>query len=233
MAVESSGESHISSQGELLNPWFSMWMRPRETVRQMLHTGQSRHLALLAILGGIGVFLDQIVFASLGESYAGRLVMLVVFVIGGAIVGLVGLTVYCWLLAFAGRSLGGVGTAADCRTAYAWSNIPNVWLLPVYIVTALAVVIYGSEALLADLFRRLDAGEEFSMLLFPVWLRAVFAIGMMSRLWQLVLTCQSIAEAHRVSSGKGLFTFMIANVMFGGLVVAVAIPLQFLIFSGQ
>src|SRR5262245_45012540 len=38
---------------EPLNPWFSMWVMPRATMRQILDTNPSRFVHLLAILGGI------------------------------------------------------------------------------------------------------------------------------------------------------------------------------------
>jgi hypothetical protein len=192
----------------------------------MLETDPTRYVLLLAVLGGIGLFLDQTIYLSLGEDFSTRIVILVGVLVGGAIVGVLALYVYGFLLKLAGRAVGGVGTAADCRTAFAWSNIPAAWLVPVYSCTALVVLFIGSETLLSDMFEELEAGTEFSMELLPMWLKLISAMAVITRLWQIVLTCQSIGEAHQVSSGKGLLALILANFILMGLVVVVAISLQ-------
>lgn len=222
-------DEYITHSAEKLNPWISMWMNPRATVRQMLETDPTRHLLLLATLGGIGFFLDQLIYMSLGEDFSTRVMLLMVLLVGGAVVGVVALYLYSLFLRMGGRMLGGVGTAAGCRTAFAWSNIPTVWLVPVYLCLAVAVVTVGSDALLSDTIAKLEAGADYSIELLPTWLKAISALAVVSRLWQIVLTCQAIGEAHQMSSGKGLLAFIIANLMLSGVVVVGVIALQLLL----
>lgn len=46
-------------QAKPLNPWFSTWVKPRETMRWIVDTDPTRQVVLLAVLGGIAQFLDR------------------------------------------------------------------------------------------------------------------------------------------------------------------------------
>lgn len=137
VAEESRGEGYKTTIDEPLNPWFSMWLKPRATVRQQLDTDPKRYVLLLAAIAGASNNLDQAI--EFAEPIGSFFVALIVVLVCGAIGGLIWLYLGGWLIGITGRSLGGVGRAAEVRTAMAWSNIPTVWMLPL----SLAFIVYA------------------------------------------------------------------------------------------
>lgn len=228
-ATAETESEYVTRASGALNPWISMWMQPRHTVRQMLETAPKRWVVLLAILAGIGLLLDQMIYLCLGSDFTSRVIILVFLLVFCTILGVLLLYLYGFLLAAAGRSLGGVGRAIECRTAYAWSAIPTVWMVPVYLVAALVVVAYGSEVLLSDVLTKLQDGVDFEVQLLPTWLKIVSALAVVTRIWQIILSSQSIGEAHQFSSGKGFLTFVFANLMLIGIALTIFLPLSLML----
>jgi hypothetical protein len=220
LAVEERGQGYITRPGELLNPWISMWTRPRETVRQQLETDPAKFVLLLAILGGISGAYDEAKFASDDMAYRiGEFAGLTIF---GGIVGVFYLFFMGWLAAVVGRGLGGVAYAAQVRTALAWSYIPSVWLLPLTAGIALSIAVLGPEVVYGAFVG--EAREDFDFAALPLWLMAIGAVGLITLVWQIVITCKAVGEAHQFSAWRGLGTLLLAGVVVVGAVMALVLP---------
>ncbi len=218
--AEARVEGHKTPVGEPLNPWISMWTKPRATVRQQLDTDPAQYVLLLAILGGISGVYDDVDFDS--EILAERIGLFVGAAIGGAIFGIIWLYLSAWLTGIAGRSIGGVGNAAQVRTALAWSNIPTVWLLPLNLGVALSVAVLGPERVFGAIVQAQNDPAAFDLFAMPTWFFALAALGVVVLLWQIVITCQAVGEAHEFSSWKGLGALMLSGLMLMGIVMAIA-----------
>ena len=56
----------VPVQTRSLNPWFTMWLHPRATTREILDTDPSRLVIALAMFGGVLNSLDHASVARLG-----------------------------------------------------------------------------------------------------------------------------------------------------------------------
>ena len=76
---------------EPLNPWFSMWLRPRATMRQIVTTDATRLVWILAAVQGFSQVLNRASMQGMGDFLPLSAVFVFVF-IAGPIFGLIGAT---------------------------------------------------------------------------------------------------------------------------------------------
>jgi hypothetical protein len=198
---------------EPLNPWLSIWTRPRATMRQILDTNPRRWMHRLAILGGIaeaisGHIPDKPPFPHFDP---GRLLaMKVVLGIG---LGLLGLYLGAFIVWMTGRWIGGQGTFVQVRAACAWPNVLTLWGALLW----LPLVAYlGMDAFNVNPETFFD--DSVGMMLFA----PIFAIGLVLVFWRLVVFLKCLAEAHRFSAWQALGAAVIGIVL---LVIPFAILL--------
>ncbi|HPT17420.1 MAG TPA: YIP1 family protein, partial [Kiritimatiellia bacterium] len=94
-----------------LNPWFSMWLHPRRTIRQIVETNPERLVLSLAAVGGFIEGLTNMASDSKGDDMSLRAILLATLIVG-PIMGIVGLWVGGFLLRWTG---GWIGGQADAR----------------------------------------------------------------------------------------------------------------------
>ena len=202
-----------SIPSEPLNPWVSLWTRPRATMRQILDTNPRRWVHVLAILGGIAEFIitpipDTPPFPQLSPS-----AMLAFKCVSGAIGGLIGLYIASFLGWMTGRWLGGQGNLVEVRSASAWPNILTLWStllwLPLVVYLGMEAVNFNPEAL---------SEEPTGMVLFAT-IRILLVVA---AIWRLVVYLKCLAEAHRFSAWHALGASLIGVVLIG-VVVAILV----------
>ena len=218
-AEEVRGQGYRTPADEPLNPWFSMWLKARATVRQKLDTDPTRHVLLLAMLGGASAQSANSACA-FPEELAFRLASLFGLMLLGAMLMVLWLYIAGWLIGLTGRSVGGVASALECRTALALCFIPGLWIAPINLLFGLYYVALGREAIFVPERNKppADLADQFALM--PSWMWAVMAIGIIVALWQLVITCQSVGEAHQFSSLRGLGALLLAFLALTGLFIA-------------
>src|SRR5262245_31803105 len=75
-----------------LNPWLSMWTKPRETIRQIIETDPEHLITVVAALTGIATTLDRASERNLGDQMPLAAVLVMVVILGG-VGGVIGLWV--------------------------------------------------------------------------------------------------------------------------------------------
>jgi Yip1-like protein len=199
-----------SAPAEPLVPWISIWTRPRATLRQILDGDPSRSVFRLAALGGVACALKLASSSDFGAAHPAS-VVLAVCLAGGAVGGILALFVLTSLVGLAGSWLGGQGRKAEVMAALAWSYVPAIWGLALWLPRA---ALLGEET-----FVSLPAGIEGNppaALLLGLLQLAQTLIGF----WGFLITLKCIGEAHRFSAWRALGAFVVA-----GLVVAVPVGL--------
>ncbi len=198
-----SSTSPGAAPDERSNPWFSIWNRPRATMRRILDTEPRRMVLPLAMMGGIASLLIESVHSKIGTLVPIPLVLAACFA-GGAIGGIFGLYLMGSLVRLTGRWLGGQGEGVGLRSALAWSNVPTLWgllLLPPWIA------LLGDRSFRVD--RSLLEGDLPTVLMALVFalIQGVIAI------WQLVVALKCIGEAHRFSAWLALVAVVLAGLI--------------------
>ena len=190
----------------LLNPWFSMWLHPRQTIRQIVSTNPDRLVVLLAAVGGIAEALTNAASDSKGDDISLQAILLTAL-FGGPIMGIVGLWLGGLLLRWTGGWLGGQADTRSVRTALAWANVPLIWSL---LLWGPALLFFGAE-LFTTATPAIDASSMFAGL----YLVFTLGIGVVS-LWALVAFFHALGEVQGFSAWKAL-----GNSILAGLVVAI------------
>lgn len=200
-----------------MNPWVSIWFKPRQTIRQIVDTNP-RHLVVpIAIAAGIAGGLMQ-ALTPLTRAGVSIGVAVAIAVVLGGLFGLIGLYLFGWLYRWVGGWLGGQAKNVEVRAAIAWVEIPTfavfmIWLASFLMTPGQAVATGGGGNMLTTA----------SAIVIGI---AAFAAG----IWRAVLACHTLGEVHRFSAWKGLGTMLIPNalimipIFFIAMVSAIAIP---------
>ena len=183
-----------------MNPWTSLWLQPRQVIREIVDN-RPRYLVLpLAIAAGASEVFSRVLFRENAAGVPGPLILLAALLLGG-LLGLIGIYVFGWLYRWVGSWLGGQGSAEQVRTAIAWAGIPSL--------------VGGILGLLAG-----AAGIRQG-----VGLGVLVIIWLILRIWQLIISCQMLGEVHRFSAWKGFGTLLIPGALLVvPLMAAIAIP---------
>jgi hypothetical protein len=178
----------------ILNPWFSIWTRPRATIAQIVARNPTDLVLLLAALGGFGEALDR----ASGRSAGDTLSMPVIFVAaaaGGAVGGIVTLYLGSLLLRWTGSWIGGRASGEHIRAAMAWSGVPMIWSLLLWIPE---VALFGKE-LFTTATPRLDASIGLTVLLL-----SFFVVETVIAVWAFVAFLKCLGQVQGFSAWKAL-----------------------------
>jgi hypothetical protein len=209
------GEMEIQSQS--MTPWLSIWISPRRTIRKIVDTDPGKFVIPLAMLAGISQALDRSVARSSGDTLP-LTVVLAICLILGPIGGILSLYIGGALFRWSGSWLGGQARTEEVRAAIAWSSVPVIFILPLWIPQ---ILIFGEE-LFTTATPRMDANPVLALLLLGFGLFEL-AVG----IWAFIIFLQTLGEVHRFSAWKAL-----AAAFLGTLVVVVPILCVVGIFLG-
>ena len=187
-----------------LNPWFSMWLHPRRTIRQIVETNPERLVLSLAAVGGFVEGLINMASDSKGDDMSLRAILLATLIVG-PIMGIVGLWVGGFLLRWTGGWIGGQADARRIRATLAWANVPLIWSLLLWIP---ALLLFGRELFTAAT-PVLDASAALS------GLHLVFSLGIgIISLWSFVAFLHALGEVQGFSAWRSLLNSFLALLVF-------------------
>jgi hypothetical protein len=200
------------------NPFLTIWLRPRATIRGIVDTSPSYLVIPLAMGGGVIQALSRAVQRNAGDQLSLR-TLLILVVIFGAIGGLIGLYIGGALVAWAGRRLRGTGTSEQVRAALAWSQVPMLATTPLWI---LQLALIGDEMFKSDT-PRLDANEGNAIVL---WVTGMMEIVL--GVWGIVTALKCVGEVHQFSAWRALGSILLLILIY---VVPLSIILLLIIMA--
>jgi hypothetical protein len=211
--VIEKGENTETS--EQMNPWLTIWVQPKKTIRFMIDNGKFGWVFLLVCLAGVSTVLTIGSNANIADKVsisAGGIVLFGIFI--GAVLGLIvwSLSSLCyWLI---GKLFKGKGTLKETMMASAWAFIPIVLSLLLWIPD---LQILGERAFSA--IPSSITPFEGIVIIFSAILELVFSI------WYVVILVKAIAEAHHFSFWKGVGTLFIPGVAMFFLMIFTIVSL--------
>jgi hypothetical protein len=198
-------------------PWVSIWLSPRVTIDRIVASNPEHMVVALAAAHGVVDVLSSASDESLADSMPMTALLGLALVIG-PLAGVIGLYISSWLLRWTGRWLRGDASGEALRATIAWSGVPVVAALPLWLA---AILVFGRE-LFTEATPRLEASSalSFGMLGFGLaWLALL--------VWSMVLFFGCLAEVQRFSIWKA-----VGNALLAGLVLVAAIVLVVLLVVG-
>lgn len=188
--------------------------QPRQTIRRILDTSADRWALQIMVLAAVCAAVSDSDYRELQNVLPGmtQLSTIAIAALGlfvTALMWIVMLLFVSWLVALVGRFLGGTGTVADVRAALAWAAVPVIWSviyrIPLAVFKSRFNVAPNTDAkkVLLDLIAQ--GGCAIAVV--------VLILQFLILIWSLYIASNTIGEAQRFSSWKGLGNLMLAIVL--------------------
>lgn len=183
-----------------LNPWISMWTRPRDTIRQIVDSNPEHLVLVLAAIAGFANTLNRASTKNMGDLYEWPLIFLAAAIIG-PIAGIIGLYIGGALIRWAGGWMGGDASPENIRAAMAWSGVPVIWALLLWIPELL---LFGQEMFTTEIQRIEDEpGLAYVLLGFA-------AIEITIAIWAFIIFLKCLGQVQGFSAWKALGNTLLA-----------------------
>ena len=196
--MEKTVEEQINpdpENGKKLNPWLTIWYKPRATFRSAINNKSMKLAFILAMLMGMIELFDRAIEKNMGHHMS-TVAVLVMIIVLGAIVGIVLWFIWSAISYYVGKLLKGKGTIQEMNIAIGISFIP----LAVSGIFYILDIIFLREALFIDTYL-----TPFQI----VWLLISAFFVFILAVWSVFLMVKAIAEVHQFSAWKGLLTLII------------------------
>lgn len=199
-----------------LNPWKSMWIRPRETIREVVDVDPKQNFWALAGIYGFPLMIQIMQNASVGQSLNNYIIFIISLVLS-FVAGYIGISITSLFMLWTGRWIKGKATYLEMRAAVSWSNITNL----VRIVTLLILMgVFGREMFFVSFPEMIFTKPQFYLVIVMTIIQFAAAI------WSLVLYFISVSEVQRFSVWKAVlntifaFVILIILIWFIGTIVS-------------
>ena len=116
------------------------------------------------------------------------------------ILGAVMINITTALFTWTGKWIGGVGTYQQIRAAVAWSNMPSVVNIAVWMIN---LAVFGVRIFRNDFVETQFVGNELSIIFFT----AVIQLGV--AVWAFIITLKALGEVQGFSAWKALLNILI------------------------
>lgn len=195
------------------SPLRTIWTRPRATVRRIIARDPSLYVIPLVGLSGVGGMLGQASAQGVGTELS-TAEILAAAAIFGPLLSLLGLWAFSHLIRLSGGWIGGFAPRDHIRTAIAWSSVPAVASLPLWIPM---ILIAGHELFLLD--KPQLEGQPAMMNTVGALMLAQASLA----IWGFVLLCRAVAEVQGFGSAwKGLGNVLLAAVLLVAISLVIA-----------
>lgn len=197
-----------------LNPFLSVWTKPKQTIKQVMETKNILFTVLIAGLAGIGSGLINVQDSGFNEGLPTIMVIVLALVLG-PIIGIAGVFIVSGLYVLIGKLLGGSGTYREMVKAMGPAYIPQVGVALIYLLLAL---IYG------EMFIMEPDPSTFAITSIPIGVYiATLLISVVLGVWGTVITCKAIGIVHQFSSLRGFGVILLVAALFFLLLIFIGV----------
>lgn len=186
------------------NPWLSVWVRPRDTIRSILAQNANQSLWILAFIYGFTSLMNC--FQSFPIAlHLGIVPMLLISVVLAPFWGYLFFAILSAVVVWVGKLLKGQATFKTARAAYAWSSVPLAGNIPLWLL----LVFFYSNILFFGLQDQIIMPKAAMIFFFILIGKLIFAI------WALVIYLQMLAEVQQFSILRAIFNLILASLVIG------------------
>lgn len=188
-----------------VNPWKRIWVKPRDTIKNIIKFNPRYRFAILSFLYGLPMLLHTAQNLDLGGQFT-TVGIVVVAAVLATFVGMLILTIASGLVYWTGKWIGGKSSYINIRAAVSWSNVPNI----VTIVVWLLLIYNFHDQIFYNTFNQAEIGSQGSTILdIGMFIESVAAI------WSFIILVKSVGEVQGFSSWKGVLNVLIPFFMVG------------------
>lgn len=175
-------------------------------MRRIADENPNRSLWALAAIYGFSSLMNIFQSIALGQAM-GIAGIIIIAALLAPFWGYIHFAVWSAFISFTGKWIGGRGSFKEVRAAYAWSSVPVLINLPIWLLMA---AFFGQQLFLNFPTPELLSSREVSLLM------AIFVIKMVVAVWSLIIYINALAVMQRFSVFRAIF-----NCILAGLVLAV------------
>jgi Yip1 domain len=201
------------------NPFLTIWTRPRATIRGIVNADPAFRVLPIAMVGGMleALQLESLVCA--GYQLTVPIIVLIAVALG-PLLGLIFLYAGAWIVEMSCRLLGGQADSREVCSALAWSSVPFLATIPLWIIR---LALLGRE-----LFTFAKPSLSSHPALFYL-LAATVIPELVLSIWWMVVTAKALGEVQRFSAWKALSSMLLLLAPFVVVIVILAIVAYFLV----
>lgn len=200
------GSSMAKKQQKLgINPWISIWVKPRETLHKIVAFNAKYRFFILSFLYGLPMLLHTAQSYSLGEKFT-LFGISVVSILLATFIGMLVLTIASGLLYWTGKWIGGEADYYAVRAAASWSNVPNIVSIVMWIILMIA---FGDQVFFAKFQEQNFAGSGLVLVSIAMFVQAILSI------WSFIILVKGLGEVQGFSAWKGILNVLIPFFMVG------------------
>ncbi len=208
-----------NSENQALNPWISIWIKPRLTIQRIVDSNPKYMVHVLAsVYGFIGLL------NAMGESGVGdHLEWPVIFIAAaplGVLYGLIVTYITGALIYWTGKWIHGKATFQEVLAAIAWSYVPIIWTL-LLLIPELAIL--GQE-----FFTTASPTIESGPFSVRVLLYSYESLKIIIIFWSIFVTLQCLGQVQGFSAWKALGNLLLPFIVFVPLAVIAAFVTAFI-----
>jgi len=184
-----------------LNPWFSIWIKPRDTMKEIF-ISKPKNVFLLILLGSFVQVLDRASTKNMADSISSPFPLIPIVIFSTFIGALIYYFLVPALFNWVAKKLGGQGTFEKTRYAIAYSYIPFVYSL--IFVWVPSLFLFGIENFTSET-PKMDSSLTLTILFL------IFAIiDLVIAIWTIIISLKCLGEAHQFSAWKALLTTILS-----------------------
>lgn len=181
------------------SPFMTIWLKPRETIREIVIYNPELHVLIFAFLAGIGRALSRSSGRSVGDN-GSLITILPLSVVFGGLGGILLLyimgAIYRWL----GAKFGGTASSQAIRASIAWSKVPQICGSVLWIPL---IILFGNDLFTSStvIFSK---SSELVLLYF-----LIIAVMFSFWVWTTILKIITLAEVHQFLIWKSIAIIVI------------------------
>lgn len=183
-----------------INPWFSIWVHPRKTIRALVEYNTNYRMITLCAIYGFQYILQIIQYLSLGQGSSLIFILLLALIFSipmGYIVFNVLSALYFWI----GKLIKGKGSFKQIRAATYWSSVPMIVTCLIWIIL---MVLYGNSLFVAGYETKIVGGAAALSL-------GLGIVQLVIGIWGLIIMLHALGEVQGFSAWMALLNLVLAG----------------------
>ncbi|HEY4551948.1 MAG TPA: Yip1 family protein [Bacillaceae bacterium] len=217
METVQTDEYGHNEKNERMQTWLTIWVYPKKTVRHVIEHKTMKYAIIIMLIAGIQQVLNMASTSNLGEHLSTPAIILTSILLG-PFIGLITWLVASGIYYLVGKWLGGKGTMKEMKMAVAWTYIPMIWMMILWIPN---LAFIGHEMFTKEI--EPDLGKAL-MLMFTGCLEIALGI------WMMVISARAIGEVHRFSSWKGLLAMVLPGLAIAVVLIPIIVVVVLLLY---
>lgn len=193
------------------NPWLTIWTQPRSTISRIVAHNPNQCLWWLAAIYGFCSLMNLFQSMALGSAM-GPVAIVIWAVVLAPFWGWLNFSIWSVFVSWVGKWFKGEGSFTTVRSAYAWSCVPIVLNVPLWL---LMVVLFGQQLFLNFPDAHLLPNYQMTFLFLILIIKVVLAV------WSLVIYLNALAEVQKFSILKAILNVVLAGVIFAVIMFVV------------